>query len=353
LAPAGTLTADKILETAVTNSHGVYATFTYGAGLTYTATVYAKAAERSWVYIGADTAAAEAVFFDLSGSGAVGSAGTGYTGTITPAGDGWFRCQVVFAQATALPPNYFVIGASTGNGTTNYAGNASNGILIWGAQLELGSTATPYQRVGTDYDVTQAGVPSMSYLQFNGINNSMATSTITPGIDKAQVFAGVRKNSDAAVGLAIELSVNSAVNSGAFYLAAPLATGASGDFAFYSRGSVAPVVAAQTSVYLAPVTTVLTGQTDISADQTLLRFNGAQVAQSTADQGTGNFGNYPLYIGARAGTSLFFNGQLYSLIDRFGPNLPSNTITSTEAWVAGKTGFYPPIITGVPTIGVS
>jgi hypothetical protein len=338
-APDGTLTADRIVETATTNAHGVYAAFTYGSGLTYTATVYAKAAERSWVYLGADTAAGEAVFFDLSGSGAVGSAGTGYTGTITSVGNGWFRCQVVFAQATALPPNFFVVGASTGNGTTSYAGNASNGILIWGAQLETGSTATAYQRVVSQYDVTEAGVPSVSYLQFD-TSKFLVTPTITPGIDKAQVFAGVRKLSDAAAGILLESGGSISTNNG-IYLSAPQSNLASERYGFFSRGS-APLALGQGSFAnagTAPDIAVISGLGDIAADTSIIRRNGTAFAAGSADQGTGNYSAQPLYIGMRAGASLPFNGQLYSLIVRFGANLTTDTITSTETWVAGKTGI--------------
>jgi hypothetical protein len=58
-------------------------------------------------------------------------------------------------------------------------------------QLELGSVATPYQRVTTAFDVTEAGVRDCYYLQGNGVNTALVTGTITPGTDKVQVVAGV------------------------------------------------------------------------------------------------------------------------------------------------------------------
>ena len=80
---------------------------------------------------------------------------------------------------------------------------------------------------------------------------------------------------------------------------------------------------------LAPNTNILTGLGDISGDRATLRINGVQAAQNTADQGTANYLAYPLYIGCRGGTSLPFNGRLYSLIVRFGSNLPAATIEKT------------------------
>ena len=55
-----------------------------------------------------------------------------------------------------------------------------------------------------------------------------------------------------------------------------------------------------------------------------------------ADQGTGDYLAYPLYIGRRAGASLPFNGQIYGLIVRFGANLSAATITQTETWLGQR-----------------
>jgi hypothetical protein len=219
-------------------------------------------------------------------------------------------------------------------------------------QFETGSTATNYQRVTTQYDVTEAGVQSLSYLFFDGGSDFMSTSTITPGTDKAQVFAGVRKLSDAVQGMLVELSASVSLNNGTFFIVAPY-TVAGPNYRFGSKGTLF-TTAETPEYYAAPTSNVLTAIGDISGDSAILRIDGAQEDQSTADQGSGNFLAYPLYIGRRnATTNLYFSGHLYSLITRFGPNLDATTIASTEAYVAGKTGFYTPIITGVPTIGVS
>jgi hypothetical protein len=68
-----------------------------------------------------------------------------------------------------------------------------------------------------------------------------------------------------------------------------------------------------------------------------LRRNGASVATSALDQGTGNFGNYPLFIGRRNNRQLPFNGRLYSLAV-LGRTATDAELASMEAWVAGKTG---------------
>ena len=210
-------------------------------------------------------------------------------------------------------------------------------ILIWGAQLETGSTATAYQRVVTALDVTQAGVPDCYYLSFDGTDDGMLTGTITPGIDKVQVFAGVRKLSDAATGLVAETSTDAAANNGAFGLFAPSASGGN-SYRCTSRGT-APASAGTGVFAAAPDTSVITGIGDIASDTATLRRNGAVVETVATDQGTGNYLAYPLYIGRRT-ASVPFNGQIFSLIVRFGANLPAATITQSEAFVNSKTGAY-------------
>jgi hypothetical protein len=50
-----------------------------------------------------------------------------------------------------------------------------NAVWIWGAQLELGSTATPYQKRVNFLDVTEAGKRSIRRLYFNGTSHFMTT----------------------------------------------------------------------------------------------------------------------------------------------------------------------------------
>ena len=52
---------------------------------------------------------------------------------------------------------------------------------------------------------------------------------------------------------------------------------------------------------------------------------------------TGNYGDYPLYIGARGGTSLEFKGRIHQLIVR-GKSPVGNLIRRIEEYVANKTG---------------
>jgi hypothetical protein len=200
--------------------------------------------------------------------------------------------------------------------------------------------------------VLQQDTAGNYFLLFDGSDDFLVSAaTINPGaVDKAQVFAGVRKLSDVATAALIESNASTFSNPGAFIIQAP-SSGGTPNYLWRSRGSGSQVDASYTNAAVsAPITNILTGLGDIAAPSAILRVNGTQVASSTADQGTGNYLTYLHYIGRRGGTSLPFNGRIYQMITRFGPNLTSDVITQSEAFVAQRTGFTAPDIQGVPTI---
>lgn len=343
VAPDGTTTADKAVATnTAATTRAVYQNFTAPATASYAASFYVKAAEYSRFAIQEIAGGRFGASFDLSAQTTASLGGAGFvSSSITNVGDGWFRCVVVWSGVAstgyAVTAIGYPAGATVTNAGASYAGDGTSGILIWGAQLETGSTATAYQRVVSAFDVTQAGVADAWYLSCDGTDDGMVTNTITPGIDKAQVFAGVRKLSDAARSTLVELSASTVTNNGAMHMTAPEA--ASATFAYMSKGT-AQSTAVATSL-AAPTTRVLTGLADISGDSVILRVNGTQAAaDTTTDQGTGNFLPYPLYIGRRGGSSLPFNGRIYGLAVRFGANLTAAQITQMETWMNGKTGAY-------------
>ena len=335
VAPDGSNTSDKITAATGGVSSHLRQQVTGGFSGVHTISVFVKAGNstqsRLRLFDNSFGTVANAL---INWSGGSISSLTSVTGAASfqTLENGWFRVSITTASLgfnASLFPSFYP-DSSSGSGH----------VYLWGAQLELGSTATTYQRVGSRFDVTEAGVTSLSYLYFGGDLDPrwMVTPTITPGIDKVQVFAGVRKLSDAAGGVVAELSNSAPSNAGSFAVSFPL--NATDRLGVRSSGSLFSLAGTAASSLNAPVTSVIRMIGDISGDNLLAAANGTIVAQSTADQGTGNFLAYPLYIGRRGGTSLPFNGNLYSLIVRFGANLDSNTITNTETWVNSKTGAY-------------
>lgn len=195
---------------------------------------------------------------------------------------------------------------------------------------------TAYQRVttSTDYDAS-AGVMA---LVFDGVDDSMysAASVDFTSTDKMTVFAGVHKASDAGYGILVETSADATGgNVGAFFVAAPWTAGT---YRSASAGS-SPTAAETATTYTAPITSVLAMTANIPADQLALRVNGAQVASSAFDQGTGNYGNYPLHIGRRNNSANPFNGRLYQLAIK-GKAMTAAEISTVESYINSKTKAY-------------
>lgn len=176
------------------------------------------------------------------------------------------------------------------------------------------------------------------YFGYNGVNQCMASPTITPGSDKVQVFVGVRRlaNVDGVLQILVELSPDRNANNGAFTVGAAAGTTPNQNASIGSRGTVDTFAITGDTAYPSPFTGVLTFLGDISGDRATLRVNGAQIVQSTADQGAGNYGAYPLYYGARNAASAFFNGLTFggAPFIRFGPNLSAGQIADIEGLIA-------------------
>ena len=232
-------------------------------------------------------------------------------------------------SVTSLATNYTL--AFTGTGTVTLSGTAT-GVLSAGTNTFTATAGTltltvsgsvtladlrptnsgallpPYQRVNTASDYDTVGFPL--YLKANGSSSSMSTNSIDfSSTNKMTVVTGVRKLSDATTAMVLELSATVTSNAGSFYLTAPEGLNANGNFTFKTRGSVNPSAFVASGTMLAPITRVLTGAGDILADLAIFRVNGGTQINYIEDQGTGNFGNYPLYLFARAGTSLYLNGH--------------------------------------------
>ena len=175
------------------------------------------------------------------------------------------------------------------------------------------------------------------YLEFDGIDDSLATLAVSFTTTAAvSLFAGVRKISDAAIGTIVELSASIAANNGAFLLSAP-DSAATATYSFDSKGTLQ--VDAVGTGFAAPLTSVLSASAAISADSAILRINGVQVDSDIGNQGTGNYGNYPIYIGRRGSATLPLNGSLYGLIVR-GATTDAPTTLSAETYINSKTGAY-------------
>jgi hypothetical protein len=167
-APSGAVTADKLIEdTTATNTHFAAQTVSVSAGSAYTFSVYAKAAERSFVQLvlnGQFTSVISAIF-DLS-SGAVGTT-TGVPTTNAQAlGNGWWRFSIT-QTANATGVTSAQVRTANVSNTATYTGDGTSGIYIWGAMLEAGSFPTSYIPTTTAAVTRSADVASISGSNFS------------------------------------------------------------------------------------------------------------------------------------------------------------------------------------------
>ena len=180
----------------------------------------------------------------------------------------------------------------------------------------------------------------LAWLAFDGVDDAMVTGAIDfTGTDKVSVFSGVRKLDDSSFGILYELSSNTNSSNGSLWASPGYSGRGSDSGAFWSASGKGTALqnATTSETFSAPQTVVQTHLVDISGDTITLRINGTQEAQTSDDLGTGNFGSYPLFIGARNQSSLYFKGNLYGLIIP-GKAALADEIASTEAYMAAKSG---------------
>lgn len=148
-APDGTTTAASAIEDTSTGTHffGGYYSGTLGAG-PVTASVWAKAFGRAWIALGIYMTGQSPIeplaYYNLTGSGAIGSVPSGVTATIQAFPNGWYRLTYTRTANASVANPFLDIYLASANGTDSYTGNGTSGAYFWGAQLETASFASSY-----------------------------------------------------------------------------------------------------------------------------------------------------------------------------------------------------------------
>lgn len=145
-APDGEGNADRINEGSDTQSKTLFAAASVSASTDYTRSIFVKPDGRKWIYIqhfdGANNLGA---WFDIE-AGVIGTVQNGRKAFIDgPFADGWYRCSVKNTTTASTTTERLQVSLATADGgSSNYTGDGTSGIYIWGAQLEQGSFPTSY-----------------------------------------------------------------------------------------------------------------------------------------------------------------------------------------------------------------
>jgi len=186
VSPNGTMTAEKLTPSLLTGDHRIDRSSVPAliAGNAYTVSCFVKSDGYTGfgINVGSSPAPIGATF-DLA-TGTVASTQAGWTASIQAYPNGWYRCSTTFtfSAGTRL---YLYVGSTGTN--FSYVGDETSGILIWGAQVELGAFATSYIPTTTAGLIRSADVCSITGSDFSGFYNPLEGSLSTSAIFNAPV----------------------------------------------------------------------------------------------------------------------------------------------------------------------
>ena len=145
-APNGTTTAEKLMVTTANTPHQVQQGFN-NDNANHTVFIYAKKSELNFIQLALGNSTEQYANFNLN-TGVVGTKGSYCaSSSMESVGDGWYKCIAYFNQGTIPSLMIYVTNSASSDwgGVVSYSGaNNTDGIFVWGYQLNIGSTAKPY-----------------------------------------------------------------------------------------------------------------------------------------------------------------------------------------------------------------
>lgn len=337
--PLGGNTADKFAASSSGISSYIYQAYSpaIASGSNCTYSIYAKAGDIGYFTLGLH--GQPDVFFDIAGLTYRNAAtpGSGFvSASIVSVGNGWVKASATWTKDAGTVYNVYTQLCSS---LSSFSVVSGNYIYIWGADLRVSNDGVglpTYQRVVDANTYDSVGFPY--YLKFDGVDDALATASINfTATDEVTFNSAMRKlSANLSTTIYAELSADLASNNGSWAVGAPISTS---NYSTFAKGTVSSNALTISATYSSPVSNVCSFAAKISADTNTLRLNGAQINQSTGDLGSGNFGNYPLFIGARNGATYPWAGRTYGFIVRSVLST-ANQLSNTEAWLNGVAKIY-------------
>lgn len=165
--PDGTNNSYLIKATAGASVHGVYSTSVgIASGATATLSIYIKAGTHSLFQLSVSNSAASGyVNFDLSTQTV---SATTATGTITPAGNSWYRCTLTgVISGTTAGFQLVMVNSLSDTRYQSWTAAGTETMYLFGAQLEAGAFATSYIPTTSAALTRNADVATMTGTNFS------------------------------------------------------------------------------------------------------------------------------------------------------------------------------------------
>lgn len=187
-APNGTLTADKVTGSAAAGSHVLYQIASIAAAAPHTFVVRAKAAEYQYVTlvgsveISGGSPVRYSATVDLTTGVITKTASVGSpispTSSTKALPDGWWEISLSLSSASAnvvihgICPTPTATPTQDGYLNVQYTGDGTSGVLAWGAQVNPGTTADPYQQTTSAAQTLSTGLNGKATMAWpDALNN--------------------------------------------------------------------------------------------------------------------------------------------------------------------------------------
>lgn len=142
--PTGVRDAHLLRESKGAGRHGVAQPFACPHEGAFVASIYVRPGQRTAAELAIELpGGGGSARFDLA-AGSATPASAASSARIEPIGKGWFRIQVVAEASGPGPAQLQLRLLDRGDGSTDYEGDGTSGLLAWGPQVEAGAAASSH-----------------------------------------------------------------------------------------------------------------------------------------------------------------------------------------------------------------